>query len=70
MNNPIWRDTNRLLLEVEQAVKCFPRYHKYTLETELRRNAMLICLKLIAIIFRLNQINYFQRQYSKESRSI
>ncbi|WP_457671442.1 four helix bundle protein [Thiolapillus sp.] len=40
---PIWRDAQRLLLEVEQAVKLFPRYHKYTLGTDLRRQAMEIC---------------------------
>ena len=53
MNNnyPIWRDANRLLLEVEQAVKHFPRYHKYTLGTELRQKAMLIC-QLVARAWR------------------
>ncbi len=53
MNNnyPIWRDANRLLLEVEQAVKHFPRYHKYTLGTELRQQAMLIC-QLVARAWR------------------
>lgn len=40
---PIWRDTNRLLLEMEQAVRHFPRYHKYTLGSELRTQTMLIC---------------------------
>ncbi len=40
---PIWRDANRLLLEIEQAVRHFPRYHKYTLGTEMRQQAMKIC---------------------------
>ncbi|MDP2903621.1 MAG: four helix bundle protein [Methylovulum sp.] len=40
---PIWRDATNLLLEIEQAVKHFPRYHKYTLGSELRTQAMLIC---------------------------
>ncbi len=40
---PIWRDANRLLLAIEQAVRGFPRYHKYTLGTELRRQAMQVC---------------------------
>jgi hypothetical protein len=40
---PIWRDANRLLLAIEQAVRAFPRYHKYTLGTELRRQAMQVC---------------------------
>lgn len=39
---PLWRDANRLLLEVEQAVRHFPRYHKYTLGSELRSQAMAI----------------------------
>jgi hypothetical protein len=40
---PIWRDANRLLLEIEQAVRRFPRYHKYALGTDLRRQAMAVC---------------------------
>jgi hypothetical protein len=40
---PLWRDGNRLLLEVERAVRNFPRYHKYTLGADLRRQAMCIC---------------------------
>lgn len=37
---PLWRDAQRFMLEVECAVRAFPRYHKYTLGTELRRQAM------------------------------
>ena len=37
---PLWRDAQRFLLEVECAVRNFPRYHKYTLGSELRRQAM------------------------------
>ena len=40
---PIWCDANRLLLAIEQAVRQFPRYHKYILGTELRRQAMQVC---------------------------
>ncbi len=40
---PIWRDATRLLLAIEQAVRVFPRYHKYTLGTELRRQPMQVC---------------------------
>jgi len=43
---PIWRDATALLLETEQVVRNFPRYHKYTLGTELRQQSMKIC-KLI-----------------------
>jgi len=42
-NLPIWRDANRFLLAIEKTVKQFPRYHKYTLGTELRNNALQIC---------------------------
>ena len=44
---PLWRDAQRLLLEVELAVRGFARYHKYTLGTELRQQAMAIC-RLVA----------------------
>jgi len=44
---PLWRDASQFLLEVEQAVRRFPRYHKYTLGSELRRQAMQIC-RLVA----------------------
>ncbi len=40
---PIWRDATALLLDIEQVVRHFPRYHKYTLGTELRQQGMLIC---------------------------
>jgi hypothetical protein len=42
-NIPIWRDANQLLLLIECAVRHFPRYHKYTLGSEMRSQAMLIC---------------------------
>ena len=44
---PLWRDANRLLLEVEQAVRGFLRYHKYTLGAELRRLSLNVC-RLVA----------------------
>ena len=40
---PIWRDAMRLAVEMEVAVRGFPHYHKYTLGTELRQAAHLIC---------------------------
>ncbi|NSY33923.1 hypothetical protein DS891_10040 [Pseudoalteromonas sp. JC28] len=40
---PIWRKANLLLVTIEQAVLHFPRYHKYTLGSELRQKAMRIC---------------------------
>ena len=44
---PIWRDANRMLLAIEQAVRQFTRYYKYTLGTELRRQAMQMCRLII-----------------------
>ncbi len=59
---PIWRDANRLLVAVEQAVRLFPRYHKYTLGTELRRQAMEVCrLILRAADQRADQLGWVQR---------
>jgi hypothetical protein len=45
-NTPIWRDAQRLLVIVEEAVRRFPRYHKYTLGSDLRRQAMLLCRRV------------------------
>ncbi len=44
---PLWRDANRLLLEIEIAVRAFPRYHKYAIGTDMRRQAMGV-IRLIA----------------------
>jgi len=44
---PIWRDANRLLLEIERAVRQFPRYHKYTVGADLRRQSMYVCRMLV-----------------------
>ena len=40
---PIWRDANPFLLVIEEALRDFPRYHKYILGTELRRQDMDVC---------------------------
>jgi len=42
MSLPIWRDTDRLLVLIEEAVRRFPRYHKYALGSDLRRQAMYV----------------------------
>jgi hypothetical protein len=39
---PIVKAAERLLLEIEQAVRRFPRYHKYTHGTKLREQSMAI----------------------------
>ncbi len=36
---PLWRDATGPLLAIEQAVRHFPRYHKYALGAEPRRQA-------------------------------
>ncbi|ENM5742681.1 hypothetical protein V9N60_001974 [Vibrio metoecus] len=38
----IWHSANRLSLEIEQAVRGFSRYHKYTIGKHLREIAMRI----------------------------
>lgn len=40
---PIWRDAQRLLVWAEQAVRGFARYHKYTVGTQIRQQALLVC---------------------------
>jgi len=40
---PIVKLAERLLVEIEQAVRRFPRYHKYTVGKELRAQAMRVC---------------------------
>jgi len=37
---PLLQSAERLLLAIEKAVRSFPRYHKYTLGTELRTAAL------------------------------
>jgi hypothetical protein len=44
---PLWRDANHCLLLIEQAVRDFPRYHKYAVGADLRQLAMQIC-RLVA----------------------
>jgi len=50
MNAPrkpaIWADAMQLATEIEVAVRGFPRYHKYTLGTDLRRQAATICRRV------------------------
>jgi hypothetical protein len=42
----IWADAMRLLVEIEQAVRSFSRYHKYTLGSDLRGQAALVCRRV------------------------
>ena len=36
---PIWCDANQLLVQVETAVRQFARYHKYSIDQDLRQQA-------------------------------
>ena len=44
---PIWKAAMDLAVHLEHAVRRFPRYHKYTLGTELRQTAQRLC-RLVA----------------------
>lgn len=59
---PVQRDAERLQLLLEQMVRQFPRYHKYTLGSELRSQAMSI-LRLInrALHDKKHQYEYVRR---------
>ncbi len=55
--SPILRDANQLLLETEQIVRHFPRYHKYTLGSELRTQ-----------VFKINQLLARAWQYKEQTQ--
>jgi hypothetical protein len=40
---PVWKAAMDLAVHLEHAVRRFPRYHKYTLGTELRQTAQRLC---------------------------
>lgn len=44
---PIWKASMDLAVHLEQAVRHFSRYHKYTLGSELRQTAQRLC-RLVA----------------------
>ena len=44
---PIWKAALDLAVHLEHAVRRFPRYHKYTLGSELRQTAQRLC-RLVA----------------------
>lgn len=46
-STPLWRDANRLLLGIEEAVRHFPQYHKYAIGTDLRRQTMGVCRLIV-----------------------
>jgi hypothetical protein len=40
---PVWKAALDLAVHLEHAVRCFPRYQKYTLGAELRQTAQRLC---------------------------
>ena len=40
---PVWKAAMDLAVHLEHAVRRFPRYHKYTLGTELRHTSQRLC---------------------------
>jgi hypothetical protein len=59
---PIFRDATRLVLEIEKAVQMFPKYHKYTLGSEMRQSAYDL---LIAITYAINNKNSRNKSVQK-----
>lgn len=39
---PVWREATRLMVEIENVVRCFSKYHRYTVGAELRSVVMRI----------------------------
>lgn len=79
---PIWRDAQQLLLAIEQAVRGFSRYHKYSVGAQLRASAMRLCqaihramsrrssrLKLVQQVAELLDDLKFQIQLARELRA-
>ena len=52
---PIWKAALDLAVHLEHAVRRFPRYHKYTLGTELRQTAQRLC-RLVARATALDEL--------------
>ncbi len=48
---PIYRNATRLVIAIEECVKKFPRYHKYTVGSEMRKNTYDV---LTAITYSIN----------------
>lgn len=58
---PIYRDCRRLLLHTEACVQCFSRYHKYTVGTDLRQQAMTLMRGVhMAVYDKANQLRHVQ----------
>ncbi len=44
---PIWKDAVALAALLEEVVRRFPRYHKYALGADLRRQAYAVCRRVV-----------------------
>jgi hypothetical protein len=49
---PIWKDAIDLAVHLEKAVRRFPRYHKYSLGSDLRQCARRLC----RLVTRANEV--------------
>jgi hypothetical protein len=45
---PIWKQAVELTRRLEESVRRFPRYHKYALGSDLRRQAYRVCRLIVA----------------------
>ena len=59
---PIVRLSERLLVDIEQAVRTFPRYTKYTVGTDLRRLAMKVSTMAHRAWMERKQANQWRQQ--------
>ena len=58
---PVYRDCRRLLLHTEDVVRRFSRYHKYTVGTDLRQQAMAVMRGVhVAVYDKPNQARHVQ----------
>ncbi len=58
---PIYRDCRRLLVHTEEVVRRFSRYHKYTVGTDLRQQAMALMRGVhVAVYDKANQSRHVQ----------
>jgi len=58
---PIYRDCRRLLLHTEEVVRRFSRYHKYTVGTDLRQQAMVLMRSVHQAVYdKTHQLRHVQ----------
>ncbi len=61
---PILRDAKSLLVRLEQTVKDFPRYHKYTLGSDLRQQSYKVVRMIVFCIqTKQNRVHNVQRLF-------